>query len=50
MLQVPLLMVAEPMISLLRVKVAKAPTPLVAFTVKLVAVVVIEGAWVTPIS
>ena len=40
-------MVAEPMISLLRVRVAKAPLPLVALTVNEVALVLMEEAWVT---
>ena len=50
MLHEPLLMVAEPMISPLRVRVAKAPSPLVAFTVNEVALVLIEAAWVTFMS
>ena len=44
MLAVPLLIVAEPMISLLRVRVAKAPLPLVALTVKLVALLLMLEA------
>ena len=43
-------MVADPMISPLRVKVAKAPLPLLALTVKLVALVPIVEAWVTFMS
>ena len=40
-------MVADPMISPLQVRVAKAPLLLVAFTVNEVAEVPIDEAWVT---